>query len=115
MILKIFGVAVVELAVYAALRRTHPEFAVLTEIAAAVRHGKARLEQIALAEGLCIDKLVCLLAMRKEEETDPVRRNVIDRQAHELLSYLKRYPSYREPARIMEWHWDNGNIMQIYR
>ena len=36
MILKIFGVAVVELAVYAALRRTHPEFAVLTEIAAAV-------------------------------------------------------------------------------
>lgn len=85
------------------------------EIAAAVRHGKARLEQIALAEGLCIDKLVCLLAMRKEEETDPVRRNVIDRQAHELLSYLRRYPSYREPARIMEWHWDNGNIMQIYQ
>ena len=36
MILKIFGIAVVELAIYALLRRTHPEFAALSEIAAAI-------------------------------------------------------------------------------
>ena len=85
------------------------------EIAAAVKRGKARLEQISLAEGLCIDKLACMLAMRKQEEIDPAKRIAIDRQAHELFAFLKNYPTYREAARIMEWHWDNGNIMQIYQ
>ena len=85
------------------------------EIAAAVKHGKARLEQVALAESLCIDKLACMLAKRKQEEIDLAKRIAIDRQAHELFAFLKNYPSYREAARIMEWHWDNGNIMAIYQ
>ena len=85
------------------------------EIAAAIKTGKDRLENIEKTEQLCIDKLICMLAMRKQEEKDGLKRADIERQAETMFSFLKGYPAYREIAEIMERKWENGTIMEVYR
>ena len=85
------------------------------EICASVQTGRARRVSIELTERLCIEKLFRMLALRKEDAIEPHVRSAIDRQAHELFAFLKIYPTYREAARIMERHWDNGKFMQIYQ
>ena len=76
------------------------------EIAAAIRGGKARMEGIEQTESLCIEKLICMLALRKEEERDAGKRDELDGQAREMLAFFKGYPGYREMAEIMEAHWN---------
>ena len=84
------------------------------EIAAAIKSGPARMEEIRKAEDLCIDKLICMLWMRREEAT-PEEQAAIDRQAHEMLAFFKGYPMYREIAEIMEELGNDGRIMAIYQ
>jgi len=85
------------------------------EIEAAIKKGPARLKAIEATEDICIDKLVCMLAMRREEEADDAGRAVIDRDARELLAFFKNRPVYREIAEIMERLWNEEAIMKIYQ
>ena len=84
------------------------------EIAAAIKSGPARMEEIGKAEDLCIDKLICMLWMRREEAA-PQEQAAIDRQAHEMLDFFKGCPMYREIAEIMDGLWNDGKIMAIYQ
>ena len=84
------------------------------EIAAAIKSGPARMEEIRKAEDLCIDKLICMLWMRREE-ANAQEQAAIDRQAHEMLDFFKGCPMYREIAEIMEGLWNDGKIMAIYQ
>ena len=85
------------------------------EIAAAIRRGKDRLENVAHMEDLCIDKLICMLAMRREEAADEKAKSEIDRQAREMIAFFKGYPIYRHTAEIMERGWQKGTLMEIYQ
>ena len=85
------------------------------EIAAAIKAGPERLENVQKAEDLCIDKLICMLAMRKEEVKTDEAKAQIDRQAREMLSFFKSYPIYRTMAELMERGWQDGTLMEIYR
>ena len=85
------------------------------EIAAAIQNGEKRLESIEQTECLCIDKLISILAMRKEEEKDPHQKANIDQQVHDMLNFFKGYPAYREIAEIMEQHWEHETIMKLYQ
>ena len=84
------------------------------EIAAAIRSGKARLEAAEKAEDLCIDKLICMLWLRREE-ADAQGKAELDRQAREMFAFFKTWPMYREITEIMEGLWTEGSIMQIYQ
>ena len=84
------------------------------EIAAAIRSGKARLEEVEKAESLCIDKLICMLWMRREE-ADARGKAELDRLAREMFAFFKTWPMYREITEIMEGLWTEGSIMQIYQ
>ena len=84
------------------------------EIAAAIKRGRERLENVGKMEDLCIDKLTCALWMRREEaEADD--RAAIDAQAREMFAFFKGYPVYREITEIMEGLWNEGTIMRIYQ
>lgn len=85
------------------------------EIAAALQSGSARLEDIEKTEHICIDKLICMLAMRREEEPDAQKRAALDGQAREMFAFFKRYPAYREITEIMERIWAEDGIMKIYQ
>ncbi|MBQ3651738.1 MAG: hypothetical protein II959_04805, partial [Clostridia bacterium] len=85
------------------------------EIAAAVKTGHERLENVEKAEDLCIDKLICMLAMRREEAADEKAKAEIDRQAREMLAFFKSYPIYRTMAELMEQGWNDGTLMEIYQ
>ena len=84
------------------------------EIEAAIKHGKARLEAAAKAEDLCIDKLICMLWLRREE-ADARGQAELDRQARELFAFFKARPLYRQITEIMERLWDEGGISRIYQ
>ena len=84
------------------------------EIAAAIKSGSDRIENVESAEDLCIDKLICMLWMRREE-ADEAGRAEIDAQAHGLFDCFKRYPIYQRITEIMEQLWNNGTIMGIYQ
>jgi hypothetical protein len=84
------------------------------EIAAAVKRGKERIENVEKLEDLCIEKLICALWMRREE-TDGEKRAEIDRQASEMFTFLNSYPDYAHIAEIMEKLWNEGTIMKIYQ
>lgn len=85
------------------------------EIAAAIRTGKARLEQVENEEHICIDKLISMLWMRREEAKGAQEIAEIDGQAHEMLDFFKRYPMYQKIAEVMENLWNDGTIMEIYQ
>ena len=80
------------------------------EIAAEVKSGKERLENIENTECLCINTLTEMLAMRRKEETEEGRRAALERQAEEWFAFLKRYPMYRKPAQNVEMRWAQGEI-----
>lgn len=84
------------------------------EIAAAIKAGKDRLENVEKMEDLCIDKLICSLWMRREE-ADTDGRAAIDAQAQEMFAFFKRYPAYQKITEIMERYWNDGTIMTIYQ
>lgn len=84
------------------------------EIAAAIKRGGERIENVKKTEDLCIDKLICALWMRREE-ADALKRAEIDRQAGEMFGFFKRYPDYAHVAEIMEKLWAEGTIMKIYQ
>ena len=84
------------------------------EIAAAIKKGKARLEEAGKAEDLCIDKLFCMLWLRREE-ADEQGKEELDRQAREMFAFFKAWPIYREITEIMEGLWNEGTIMRIYQ
>ncbi len=85
------------------------------EVAAAIKRGKERMENIGNTESLCVDKLICALWMRREEAGSDPERAAIDRQAREMLDFFKGYPMYRRIAEIMEGYWNDGSIMSIYQ
>lgn len=85
------------------------------EIAAAIKEGRARMDEIEAVEELSIEKLLRVLWMRLEEETDGEKRAALNRQAHELLEHFRGYPMYREIAEEMQRHWNKGTIMDIYQ
>lgn len=80
------------------------------EIAAKVKSGKERMENIENTEHLCIGMLAGALAMRRREETDGEKRAAIDRRAEELFAFLKGFPIYRKPAQSAEEHWQQGDF-----
>lgn len=84
------------------------------EIAAAIKRGRERLQQVEKLENLCIEKLICALWMRREEAS-AARRAEIDRQAGELFALFKRFPEYARVAEIMERLWNDGTIMNSYQ
>lgn len=84
------------------------------EIAAAIRTGSARTEAIEQVESLCVEKLVCMLALRKDAETDSLRRAALDRQAAELLAFFRSCTAYRETAALMAQAWADGTVLRIY-
>ena len=84
------------------------------EIAAAIKSGEERVKNIECAEGLCIDKLISMLWMRREE-APAEGKAAIDAQAREMLGLFRRYPMYRHIAERMEEAWNAGDIMEIYR
>ena len=86
----------------------------LYEVAAAIRRGADRIRSIERAEDLCIDKLICMFWMRREEASAE-ECAAIDTQARDMLELFKRYPIYRDMARRMEEAWNAGDIMDVYR
>lgn len=85
------------------------------EIAAALKTGESRIYEVECEESVCIDKLICMLWMRREEAKDAQEVADIDRQAHEMLDLFKRYPMYRTITEIMEKRWNAGDLMEIYQ
>ena len=85
------------------------------EIAAAIKSGQARIEEIEAVEELSVEKLFRVLWMRMEGETDAEKRAALDDQARKMLEHFKGYPMYREIAEEMERHWNGGTIMDIYQ
>ena len=85
------------------------------EIAAAVKAGQERLENVQKAEDLCIDKLICMLAFRKTEAKDDGAKAEIDRQARAMLTFFKSCPIYQDIAETMERLWETDAIMGIYQ
>ena len=75
---------------------------------------EARLEEAGKAEDLCIDKLICMLWLRREE-ADERGKAELDRQAREMFAFFGSWPIYREITEIMEGLWNEGKIMEIYR
>ena len=84
------------------------------EIAAAIQHGRERLEAVEKVEDLCIDKLICMLWLRREE-ADKQGQAELDRQARELFAFFKSRPMYHRITEIMEQLWDEGEIPRIYQ
>ena len=84
------------------------------EIAAAIKSGEARLHNAECAEDLCIDKLVCMLWMRRLE-ADADGKAEIDAQAHEMFDFFKRWPIYQKMTGITEKAWNDGSLMEIYQ
>ncbi len=84
------------------------------EIAAAIHSGSERIENVEDAEGLCIEKLICMLWMRRLE-ADENGKAKIDEQARVMLDFFKQYPIYRRIAEIMEPYWNDGNLMGFYQ
>ena len=85
------------------------------EIAAAIKAGPERLENVQKAEDLCIDKLICMLAMRKAEAKEDGAKAEIDRQARAMLTFFKSCPIYQDIAETMERLWEADAIMGIYQ
>ena len=85
------------------------------EIAAAIKSGADRIKNVECAEDLCIDKLTCMLWMRRLEAKTADETAAIDRQAQELFDCFKRFPVYRKITEIMEDYWNSGRIMEIYQ
>ena len=75
------------------------------EIAAEIKSGKERMENIENTECLCIGMLFGALAMRRREEVDGEKQAEIDRQAEELSAFLKKYPIYQKPTCSAEREW----------
>ena len=84
------------------------------EIAAAITHGKERIENAEKTEALCIDKLISVLWMRREE-AEGEKREEIDRRAREMFEFFKSYPDYAHGTEIMERLWNEGTIMKVYQ
>ena len=84
------------------------------EIAAAVRRGKERIENVEKLEDLLIEKLICALWMRREE-ADEKKRAQIDRKAREIFTFFKSCPEYAHTAKSMDRLWNEGTIMKIYQ
>ena len=84
------------------------------EIAAAIKQGPDRIDNIECAEGLCIDKLICMLWMRRLETKTAQEASEIDEQARMLFDCFKRFPAYQKCTKIMEDYWNSGRIMEIY-
>lgn len=85
------------------------------EIAAAIKSGTDRIKNVECAEDLCIDRLICMLWMRRLEAKDAGETAAIDEQAHALFDCFKRFPPYRKITELMEDSWTDGSIMEIYR
>lgn len=84
------------------------------EIAAAIKRGLDRINNIERAEDLCIEKLICMLWMRRLETKTASDAAAIDAQAQALFDCFKRFPAYQKCAQIMEDIWSKGEIMEIY-
>ena len=84
------------------------------EIAAAIKTGAERLKNVESAESLCIDKLISMLWLRREEAS-AAEKAEIDAQARAMLSLFKAYPAYSHIAELMESAWNDGSIPDIYR
>ena len=84
------------------------------EIAAAIKHGPDRIRNIECSEDLCIEKLICMLWMRRLEAKTSQETAAIDEQARALFDCFKRFPTYQKCAEIMEDYWNSGKIMEIY-
>lgn len=84
------------------------------EIAAAIKSGADRIKNVESAEDLCIDKLICMLWMRRLE-ADEAGQAEIDAQAHATFEFFKRYPIYQKITEIMETLWNDGSIAEIYQ
>ena len=84
------------------------------EIAAAIKSGAERINHIESTEDLCIDKLICMLWMRRLEADDAGKAE-IDAQAHAMFDFFKRYPIYQKCTKIMETLWNDGSLMKIYQ
>ncbi len=85
------------------------------EIAATIKSGEERIKNIECAEDLCIDKLICMLWMRREEAKTAEEIAVIDRQAQTLFDCFRHFPPYQKITEIMEDYWNSGTIMEIYQ
>ena len=85
------------------------------EIAAAILSGSERMKNIECAESVCIDKLICMLWMRREAETDPHKAAEAEAMARALLALFASYPPYAGTAKTMEALWNAGTIMEIYQ
>ena len=53
--------------------------------------------------------------MLLREEADAPKRAELDRQAHEMFAFFRRYPDYAQAAESMEKLWREGSIMKIYQ
>ena len=71
------------------------------EVAAGIKSGQERLENIEKTEDLCVWTLLSMLALRKEE-ADGETKSRLDAQAKELIALFKAYPAYRESAEAAE-------------
>ena len=84
------------------------------EIAAAIKRGGERLENVGKTEMLCVEKLICALWMRREEADGP-KRAAIDRQARDMFTFFKSYPEYAHMTEVMERLWREETIMELYQ
>ena len=69
------------------------------DIAAEIKSGKARTEEIGNAEWVCIRELFEMLELRREEASD-AERAALDQQKAEMIEFLRKYPMYRD---VIEW------------
>ncbi len=80
------------------------------EVAAKIKRGAARIEEVRNEESLAVDKLFYMLWLRREEETDEKKIAEFDRQAHEMADFLRQYPIYRNITDYMIKIWDDGSM-----
>ena len=86
-----------------------------TEVAAWIKSGDERMEEIGKTEDVCIEDLICMLAIRMLSEPDEQKQKAIERQVHEMLDFFKSYPIYREKTDIIEKYWNDGTFLRAFR
>ncbi len=86
-----------------------------TEIAAAVRSGEDRMNEIRKTENVCLSTLAAMLALRIDEEKDPKKAEAYLKNAEKILTLYEKYEDQKAMAGMLKEKLKDGTILDFYK
>ncbi len=86
-----------------------------TEIAAAVRQGEARMEEIRKTENVCLSTLAAMLALRIEEQDDKKLAKEYMKNAEEIMTLYEKFEDQRTMAGMLKEKIKDGTLLDFYK